>query len=93
MALNALRGGRFNQRFSFPMLYTALSVHGAKAEFVKSAGLIKADPESFLPRMLHQLEVNLQSVTDLTDQRNRDFLHCSLLIQKMSDWDMIQAPP
>jgi RES domain-containing protein len=37
MLLNASRGGRFNPPFSFPMLYTAIGIQRAKAEFIQSA--------------------------------------------------------
>jgi len=58
MLPNASRGGRFNPAFSFPMLYTSISVQGAKAEFIKSARIYQTAPEALLPRMLHQLDVN-----------------------------------
>lgn len=77
MLPNASRGGRFNPAFSFPMLYTSISVRGAKAEFIKSTRAYKVAPESLLPRMFHQLEISLQKVVDLTDKRNRRFLGCS----------------
>lgn len=68
------------------MLYTALSVAGAKAEFVKSAFLINVKPESLLPRMLHEIEVGLYKVVDLTDKRNRRVLGCSVAELIGEDW-------
>jgi RES domain-containing protein len=90
MLLNASRGGRFNPPISFPMLYTSISVQGVKAEFIKSAKTFKVDPESLLPRMLHQVEVNLRKVVDLTDVGNRKFLGCSLEELIGDDWGSTQ---
>lgn len=72
------------------MLYTSLSVQGAKAEFIKSATLLKTDPESLLPRMLHQIEVSSLKVIDLTDKRNRKFLNCSFKELVGNDWTLTQ---
>lgn len=88
--LNASRGGRFNPPMSFPMLYTSMTVIGAKAEFIKSARAVNADPELLLPRMLHQIEVNPQNVVDLTDKRNRDFFGCSFKELIGKDWTQTQ---
>ena len=90
MLLNAAHGGRFNPPISFPMLYTSLNAQGAKAEFIKSAETFKATPESLLPRMLHQIEVDLRKVVDLTDARNRKFLGCSLEELIGDDWTPTQ---
>ena len=72
------------------MLYTSLSVQGAKAEFIKSAKLIKADPKSLLPRVLHQIEAHLSKVVNLTDKRNRQFLNCSVADLIGDDWTLTQ---
>jgi RES domain-containing protein len=40
--------------------------------------------------MLHQLDVNLQKVVDLTDKRNRYFLGCSLEELIRDDWTPTQ---
>ncbi len=90
MLLNAARGGRFNPPISFPMLYTSLTVQGAKAEFIKSAETFKVTPVSLLPRMLHQIEVDLRKVVDLTDVANRKFLGCSRADLIGDDWTLTQ---
>jgi RES domain-containing protein len=79
-------GGCFNPRLLFAMLYTSTSMQGAKAEFIKSAKLAERAPELLLPKMLHQIEVNLHKVVDLTDKRNRQFLKCSFKELIGDDW-------
>ena len=79
-------GGRFNPRLLFAMLYTSTSIQGAKAEFIKAAKLSQQPPELLLPKMLHQIEVNLQKVIDLTDKKNRQFLGCSIEELIGDDW-------
>lgn len=83
-------GGRFNPRLRFAMLYTSTSIHGAKAEFIRSAKLADQIPELLLPKMLHQIEVDLQKVIDLTDKQNRKFLGCSLEELIGDDWVLTQ---
>jgi hypothetical protein len=72
------------------MLYTSTSMQGAKAEFIKSAKLARRAPELLLPKMLHQIEVNLHKVVDLTDKRNRKFLNCSFKELVGNDWTLTQ---
>ncbi len=83
-------GGRFNPRLLFALLYTLTSIQGAKAEFIKSAKLARRTPELLLPKMLHQIEVNLQKVVDLTDKNNRKFLGCSFEELVGNDWTPTQ---
>jgi len=40
--------------------------------------------------MLHQIEVNLHKVVDLTDKRNRQFLKCSFKELIGNDWTLTQ---
>lgn len=88
--LNLLYGGRFNPRVLFALLYTSTSVQGAKAEFIRSAKLTNQAPELLLPKMLHQIEANLQKVVDLTDKGNRTFLGCSFKDLVGNDWTPTQ---
>jgi len=88
--LSLLYGGRFNPRVLFGMLYTSTSLQGAKAEFMKAAKLAGQAPELLLPQMLHQIEVNLQRVADLTDKRSLEFLDSSFEELIGTDWTLTQ---
>jgi len=88
--LSFMYGGRFNPKVLFGMLYTSTSLQGAKAEFMKAARLTGQTPELLLPQMLHQIDVNLQSVADLTDKRNLKFFGYALEELLGDDWTPTQ---
>lgn len=58
-------GGRWNPPDSFPVLYTGLAGLAVIEEFYRLAERSSLPPESFLPRTLCILHVNLQAVLDL----------------------------
>jgi RES domain-containing protein len=60
------QGGRWNPPESFATLYLALDEKTAVEEFRRMARRSGRRPEDFLPRNLHRLHLDLQSVLDLT---------------------------
>jgi RES domain-containing protein len=81
-------GGRFNPPASFQALYTALSIAGVQAEFLKFAKLRDTNPSVLLPRELHQLHVNLEKVVDLTDDYNRKLLNTTVHDLTQKNWEI-----
>ena len=61
-----IHGGRWNPRESFPVLYLALSVATAAAEFYRLADRQGIEAARLLPRRLYRYEVQLSAVSDLT---------------------------
>jgi RES domain-containing protein len=66
-----IHGGRWNPRESFPVLYLALSVPTAAAEFYRLAERQGMQAARLLPRRLYRYEVQLSAVADLTDREAR----------------------
>jgi RES domain-containing protein len=60
-----INGGRWNPRGSFPVVYLALSVETAIAEFYRLAERQGMPPENLLPRHLYRVTVELTRVLDL----------------------------
>lgn len=59
-------GGRWNPRQSFATLYLAAERSTVEAEFRRMAYRQGLNPKQFLPRRIYRIEVELQSVIDLT---------------------------
>lgn len=59
-------GGRWNPRQSFAALYLAAEKATVEAEFRRMANRQGRNPRQFLPRRIYRIEVELQSVVDLT---------------------------
>ncbi len=62
-----IHGGRWNPRESFQVLYLALSVTTAAAEFYRLAEHQGIEAARLLPRRLYRYEVKLSATADLTD--------------------------
>jgi RES domain-containing protein len=58
-------GGRWNPPNSFPVLYLALSVDTAAAEFFRTAERQGMPADHLLPRRLHRYEVRLVALLEL----------------------------
>ena len=79
-------GGRWNPPDSFPVLYTGLTEPTVIEEFYRLAGRSSLPPESFLPRTLCVLDVELEAVLDL---RNRESISTvGLTLDQLSSYSM-----
>jgi RES domain-containing protein len=58
-------GGRWNPSDSFPVIYTGLTEAAVIEEFFRLCERSSLPPESFLPRTLCAIDVELQAVLDL----------------------------
>jgi RES domain-containing protein len=67
-----IHGGRWNPPESFATLYLALDQATVVAEFERAARRQGLAPEQFLPRELHEFEIQLAAVLDLTSTEARD---------------------
>ena len=72
-----LAGGRWNPAGSFPVLYTGLSQQVIAAEFHRLADRSGVAAESFLPRTVCALAVELSEVLDLRNPTNVQALRLS----------------
>lgn len=63
-------GGRWNPPDTFPVLYTGLNEPAVVEEFYRLADRSSLPAESFLPRTLCVIEVELQAVLDLRSEES-----------------------
>ena len=69
-----IHGGRWNPPDSFATLYLALDLETVVAEFERAARRQGLTPDQFLPRELHEFDVRLTAVLDLTSAEAREAL-------------------
>jgi len=69
-----IHGGRWNPPDSFATLYLALDRQTVAAEFERAARRQGLTPDQFLPRELHEFDVRLTAILDLTSAEARDAL-------------------
>jgi RES domain-containing protein len=63
-------GGRWNPPDSFPVVYTGLKEETVIEEFYRLAERSSLPPESFLPRIVCKIDVDLGAVLDLRSEEN-----------------------